>query len=329
LREDTEMPNIIASIGLYGDPHLCDRDYGAHNNYPEESIYYYSEITKIVEKRKLTHLIGTGDFTFGRFKVLEYREKVEKELQKQFDLTNGNHYELCGNHDIAGYGMCERDFYINKGLLKKSENLTLGNLHITMVDYGKYNEIVPNIVDSENSINVVVAHDFFKFRNTNIANFGKAVELDLFDRWYGTDLLICGHIHKILNFSGYIQKGNLAHELQVNYLGCMSRPAYREGNMDDVGQVMILTIYDDGHMDLDIETIKLWSLEKSFNFEEKVKEQTKKEEKANRVDITDIVKQLDSHDRNVGNPEDIINAMKDIDEKYKNKAISLLKEALA
>ena len=48
----------------------------------------------------------------------------------------------------------------------------------------------------------------------------------------------------------------------------------------------------------------------------------------NRVDITDIVKQLDAHDRNVGNPEDIINAMIGIDDKYKNKAISLLQNAL-
>ena len=61
---------------------------------------------------------------------------------------------------------------------------------------------------------------------------------------------------------------------------------------------------------------------KSINFK------AKKVEKAERVDISDVVKQLDSHDRNVGNPEDIIRGMKDVDDKYKNKAIDLLKTAL-
>ena len=321
------MANIIASIGIYGDLHLHSKNYGAHNDYPKESLDYLSKITEITRKRKLTHLIGCGDFSFGRFNTLEYRVAVEKNLKEQFELTNGNRYELFGNHDVAGYGMTERDYYIEKGLLKPSTNLVIGSLNLNMVDYGKHDTTAVNIVDDESHHNFIVAHDFFKFANSSVANYGKAIELDNFEKWFGADLIICGHIHKILDFSGYIQKDGLAHQCQVHYLGCMMRPAYREGHMDDTGQVMVITVYDDGTLEYDLEIINLWTLEQSFNLAEKEKETKEKASKHNRVDISDVVKQLDSHDRNVGNPEDIIAGMEDIPDKYKNKAIELLKEA--
>ena len=59
----------------------------------------------------------------------------------------------------------------------------------------------------------------------------------------------------------------------------------------------------------------------------KEEDKERKIEKSNRVDISDVVRQLDSHNRNVGNPEDIIAGMTDIPEKYKEKAIELLKAA--
>ena len=319
----------IARIGIYGDIHLSSKNYGAHRDYSTESIEYFSKITEVAKKRNLTHIIGCGDFSYGRFHSLEYRLAIEKELEEQYKITNGNRYELFGNHDVAGYGLTERDYYISKGLLKPSTNLTLGSLNITMVDYGKHDEIEPNIVDNESNYNFIIAHDFFKFNQSQVANFGKAIELDNYTRWFGADCLICGHVHSILDFSGYIQKDGLAHECQVHYLGCMTRPSYREGHMDDKGQIMVITVHDNGTVDVDMEVISLWELEKSFNLEAKAKEKEVKEQRQSRVDISDVVKQLDAHDRNVGNPEDIINAMQDIDEKYKNKAIDLLKSALA
>lgn len=319
---------VVARIGIYGDIHLSSKNYGAHYNYPAESLEYYEKIAEIAEKKQLTHLIGAGDFTYGRFNTLEYRSAVDNILNRMYKATNGRHYMLQGNHDVAGYGLCERDYYINKGLLRPSENLKINNLNITMVDYGKHETTEANIEDDVNKLNFVIAHDFFKFNNTNIANFGKAYELDNFDKWFGADYLICGHVHKIMSFDGNIIKDGMAHELKVHYLGCMTRPSYREGYMDENGQVLILTLYDDGHLEYDIEIVKLWSLSKAFNFVEIEKNAEKKEEKASRVDISDIVKQLDSHDRNVGNPEDIIKDLKDIPDSYKNKAIQLLKDAL-
>ena len=327
-QEDISVANEIARIGVYGDIHLSSKNYGAHKDYPRETLDYFSKITEIAEKRQLTHLIGCGDFTFGRFHTLEYRLAVEEQLEKQYKITNGNRYELKGNHDIAGYGKTERDYYIAKGLLKPSTNITIGNLNITMVDYGQTYKTSMNILDDESHYNFVIAHDFYKFRNSNLPNFGTAIELDGLQEWFGTDFLICGHIHKILDFSGYIQKDGQAHECLVSYLGCMSRPAYREGMMDTQGRILVITVFDDGHVDTELETINLWSLQDAFNLDAKQVEAEQKQEKMNRVDISDVVKQLDAHDRNVGNPEDIIQSLVGIDDRYKNKAIELLKGAM-
>lgn len=322
------MANVLARIGIYGDIHLCSKNYGAHRDYPKESMEYFSKITETIQKRQLTHLIGTGDFSFGRFHSNEYRLFVENELQKQYQLTNGNRFELRGNHDEAGYGLTERDFYVAKGLLKPSSNLNIGNVHITMVDYGKTEETIPNIVDSMNDINIIIAHDYYKFSGTQLPNFGKAIDLDNYTPWFGLDYLVCGHVHKDMEFDGSIIKDGMEHPVHVNYPGCMMRPAYRDGMMDEKGKVVIITIFDDGQMDVDNEYIDLWSLEQSFNLEKKEKQAAQKEEKAARVDISDIIKQLDAHDRNVGSPEEIISGMVDIDDRYKSKAIGLLKLAL-
>lgn len=323
------MANILAKIGIIGDMHLSSKNYGAHRDYPTESLDYFHKITEETKNLQLTHLIGLGDFTFGRFHSLEYRLAVEKELQEQYALTNGNRYELRGNHDEAGYGLTERDYYVSKGLFKASCNMNIGNAHITMVDYGKTDETVPNIVDSADSINIILAHDYYKFADTQLPNFGKAIEIDTYEKWFGLDYLVCGHIHKDMEFDGNMIKGDMVHPVHVNYLGCMMRPAYRDGMMDEKGKILIITLFDDGKMDVDNHYIDLWALEDAFNLEEKQKQAEKKEEKVSRVDISDIVKQLDTHDRNVGSPEDIIAGMQDVDERYKNKAIELLKNALA
>lgn len=322
------MPNEVARIGIYGDIHLCSKNYGAHRDYAKESLEYFGKITEITRKRNLTHLIGCGDFSYGRFHTLEYRLAVEKELEEQYRITGGNRWELEGNHDTDGKGLLERGYYIQKGLIKPSENFSIGCLNITMVDYGKTETANVNIIDAENNYNVLIAHDYYKFDKVVLPNFGKAILLDTLDRWYGLDILVCGHVHKIMDFSGYITKNGMAKECQVSYLGCMTRPSYREGFLDDIGRVMIITVYDDNTINIEYEQVALWKIEDSFNLEVKAVEKEKKQEKQDRVDISDVVQQLDAHDRTVGNPEDIIASLEGVDERYKNKAIELLKGAL-
>lgn len=323
--------SIIARIGIVGDTHLSSNNYGAHRDYPKESMEYFTKISDLTEELQLTHLIGTGDFTYGKFNKLEYREKIEKELERQYKATNGNRYEVFGNHDSATNGMTEYEYYTRRGLLKKSSNFTVGNLNITMLDYRKdgiYNKEDMNIVTDSGQVNLVIAHQYFKFNNTQLPNFGDAIILDNLESMYGADYLVCGHVHHILGFKGDIHKGELAKECIVHYLGCMMRPAYKEGSMDEVGNMAVITVHDDGKVEYNVHTIELWSLEESFNLEAKLVEKQKKQEKESRLDISDIVKQLDSHNRNIGNPEDIIKSMSGIDDKYKNKAIQLLNEAL-
>ena len=228
---------------------------------------------------------------------------------------------------------------IIKMLLENGYNVTqatisrdIKELKIIKEHFGKNDiryAVSEKIDNDDNHFNIILAHDFFKFSTSQVANYGKAIELDNFTQWFGVDYIALGHVHKIMKFKGHIFKDGLAREVVVDYLGCMTRPSYRDGHMDENGQVLIFTVYDDGSLDVDTEIIPLWSLDESFNLEVKQKQQQKKEEKAARVDISDVVKQLDAHDRSVGNPEDIINTMTDVDEKYKAKAIELLKNALA
>lgn len=331
------MANQIASIIIYGDIHLNSKHYGAHKDYPKESIEYFQKITEVAKEKCATHIIGLGDFTFGRFHTLEYRKAVEDELIKQNTISNGNRYELFGNHDVAGYGMTEYQYYIEKGLLKPSTYLKIGNVNLNMIDY-----IETKVEDFEESpktdvvisnnpsdINIILTHNFLKFKDTLIANFGRAIELDEFSKWYGVDYIICGHVHKHYIFKGKIvnKEHTHAYETTVHYLGCMMRPAYRKDLLDENGYILNLRVFDDGSMQYDPIEIPLWPIKEAFNIEVKEKEQKVKEEKEKRLDISDIVQQLNSHERNVGNPEDIINGMTNVAEKYKEKAIKLLKEA--
>lgn len=318
----------LATILVYGDIHLNSKNYGGHKDYANESLGYFQKITETAQEIGATHIIGLGDFTFSRFHTLEYRSKVEDELEKQYKLTNGNRFELKGNHDAAGYGMTEYEYYVEKGLLRPSTNLQIGNVNISMVDNGLATKT--NILPiEEDKTNIVLAHDYFKFKDTVIPDYGAAIELDKFDRWFGIDYLVCGHIHKQEVFSGYILKGDQAHETVVVYPGCMSRPAFRKGHMDSTGMLLKLTISDTEEFKFEAIQIPLLPIEDSFNIRELNTKAEKKEEKRNRVDISDVVNKLNTHEGAVGNPEDIIMAMQDVDEKYRRKAIELLKSGQA
>lgn len=325
------MSNLIARIGIIGDTHLCAKSYGAHRDYTKECLEYFTKVSDITEELKLTHLIGTGDFTYGKFDKLEFREKVEHELERQNRATNGNRYEVMGNHDTATNGMTEYEYYVRRGLLKKSTNLSLGMLNITMLDYkrnGKYTPDEMNIINDGDHFNLAIAHQYFKFSDTILPNFGDAIILDNYKPFFGIDYLVCGHVHKIMDFTGQIESDDSKKNCLVQYLGCMMRPAYREGHMDSEGIMDIIEVYDDGKIEVSVKSIELWSLEKSFNLDQKAVENEKKLIKAARVDISDIVKKLDEHERNVGNPEDIIMSMDGISDKYKAKAIDLLKQSI-
>lgn len=313
---------MCAKILVYGDIHLSSKKYGAHRNYPIESLNYFKNITKTAEEFGATHIIGLGDLTYGRFGTLEYRKAVEDELIKQNEICKGNRFELKGNHDEATYGMTEYEYYIQKGLLKPSNNLEIDKLRLSMIDYGKCEntEILP--VDSSYT-NIILMHDFFKFSNTALADYGKAITLDNFNKWFGVDYIIGGHIHNHEIFDGNIKNldGTMGKSTTVTYLGCPCRPAYRKGFMQDTGQYAFIETSSDD-VKVSIHEFPLIPLEESFNLEEK--ESTEERLQQKRVDVSDIVHKLDNHKRVIGEPEDVIMAMEDIDIRYRQKAIEFL-----
>lgn len=315
---------MIAKILIYGDIHLCSKNYGGHNNYPQESLEYFSNITKTAKELGVTHIIGLGDFTFGRFNSLEYRKAVEAELIKQYELTNGNRYELKGNHDSATYGMTEYEYYVDKGLLKPSTNLQIGKLNLSMVNYGEIGtaQILPI---EPNKVNIALVHDYVKFSDTLMANYGNAIILDNLDKWFGIDFIIAGHIHERRLFDGCMIANAVSHKVFVHYLGCPCRPAYTGKSLPVDSSYAVLTIDDTGEVKYDIHVFELWPIEKSFNMAAMEAEREKRELK--HVDVSDIAANLSNHQRIVGNPEEVIMSIGDYDLEQRKAAIELLHRA--
>lgn len=318
----------IAKILVYGDIHLNSKNYGAHKDYKKESLEMFRNITQTAENHGVTHIIGLGDFTYGRFNTLEYRDAVEHELMRQYEITKGNRWELKGNHDTATYGMTEYEYYLKKGMFKPAENLQIGNLNLSMINYGEHRK--KSIIQPEqDKVNVVLMHDFFKFEASQMPNYGDCYILDNFEPWYGVDYIFGGHIHKMETTSGSIVKEGYAHECSVMYLGCPCRPSYREGHMDDKGYYVLITVYPtaetaENGVEIQILDFELPSIESIFALEERQNEEERLAQK--RVDVSDIVQKLDKHTRVIGEPEDKIMALEGINEVYKLKAIKLLKE---
>lgn len=326
------MGEELGRILVYGDPHLSSKNYGAHRDYPKESLDCFRSILNTALEYQVTHLIGLGDFTYGRFHTLEYRDEVERLLKDMYDAVGGRHYELKGNHDSASYGMTEYEYYIKRGWLKAAENINIGNTHLTMVDNGLFGKTAPNISLEDGQYNILFAHDFLRFRETQLPNFGSSIELDEMSQLYGLDYIFCGHIHSQLIFEGSIQKSingiTKARKAVVVYTGSLPRPSYKANAMDLVGKLGMITVYSDREPKVDLIDVELLPLEESFNLSLKAADTLKKEEKEQRVDISDIIGQLSSHRSTVGNPEDIISSLDGIDKRYKDKAIELLKASL-
>ena len=321
------MSSAIAKILVYGDLHLSSKNYGAHNNYPEETLGILKKIADKAEEVGAKYVIGLGDLSFGRFNTLEYRDRVETELNRILKTCNGNHYFLKGNHDSASYGMTEYEYYIKKGLIKEPCDFDIGEVSFKLINYGE----IPNHKMNLNraNTNFVFVHDFVAFKDSIMPNYGKPVLIDELDDWFGVDFVIAGHIHKSGAYEGAITKEidgqTYARRVIIDYPGCMSRPSYQGDETDKEGHMVVLTVYSDGNVDYDRQNIELLPIEESFNLAVKQAEKEKEEEKKNRVDITDIVSNLDTHERSIGDPESIIMGLNNIAEKYKNKAIELLK----
>lgn len=315
------MTAVKYRIMFSGDIHLCSRNYGGHNNYPQESLHYFKRLNEIAKENNITHDIRLGDFTYGKFNDLQYRTDIEKELKKAKEQVNGNLYILKGNHDISSTGMTEYEFYLNAKWFNGSTNITIDNVNINMLNYGDIEK--PIIEPSKNSIDIIVGHDYYKFSDTQLPNYGNAIEIDNKIKWFGVDLILLGHIHNFHKFKGVIVKDGVGHPTVVEYLNCPCRPSYQEG-LDEDWHLFFLDIMQDGTVKVNEYTEPLLNISECFNFD---KMQTKKEvEEQKRIDLSDIIQRVGNYTSMTGDPEIVIQNMTDVEEKYKQKALELLRE---
>lgn len=316
---------LIANILISGDDHLKSKNHGQHVDYAKESFHYFKMLGDYCASNDITHWIGLGDLSYGRFTSLEYRDMVEEELRRQNDILKGNRWIIKGNHDEASYGMTEYEYFLKKEYFKGSELLQIGPLNLNMVDYGKYKE-TPILVEATRQ-NMILTHGYFAFKGGKY-DFGEPVLLDDMHEWYGCPFIICGHIHQRNVLTGFINDGNgHACKTTIHYLPCLSRPAYMMSGNPEQGQVVVLNVYEN-YINYNEVQIDLLPLEESFNIEGIMEEQQKKSAvNSVKVDLKDIVAQLAQYDYSYANPEDVIMAQQNIPDVVKQKACEYLKAA--
>lgn len=307
---------------LYGDQHLSSKNYGGHKNYPKVSMDNFIRIGDIAENDNCGLIAGAGDLTYGRFSDLNYRLKVEEQFERQLTLTEGRRYEIKGNHDTMTTGLSEYEFYEQKGMFSKPEYVDFGCVRMHLVSYGK--ETMKLDIAKDKS-NFVFAHNYFKYSNSVMPNYGEGIELDGFETWKDVDMIIAGHIHEIHKLGGYIITGEDRKEIPVFYLGCPNRPSYMKSGLDEVGNYLII----DGSGDdpkLEVVEFELPSIEDTFNIA-KINELAE-EAKRNRADVSDMVENLVKHKRNVADPEVIIDSLNVYSRESRKLAKELYREAL-
>lgn len=304
---------------IYGDPHLSSKNHGSHRDYPKESLEYYTKIMDLAEQLNVNAVISLGDFTFGRFGDLSYRIKVEEQLER----VKGKHFMLKGNHDVMTDGITEFDYYLSRGMFYNVPEIDANGFKIQMFNWG-------DDLNIKDGTSIALVHDYVRYTHTQLPMYGnKYINLD--DKYLPDSLeyIIAGHIHGQHVFG----RGNTDAKPIVHYVGCNTRPSYIHGNMPDSGKVVVIDFENEKNGDertnigYNVVDIPLWSLDESFNLEEIAAKDAEKLEKANKVDLTEIVEELNNHERISGDPLVIIDSL-EVDDKYKEKAKEYLMRAM-
>lgn len=312
-------------ILIVGDNHLSSSNRSNHTDYATESLDCLKYIQSIVESEDVDYYIDLGDISYGKFE-LAYRAKIEDIYQKRFTKTNGKVFSVRGNHDMSNRTISEWEYYTqHRKLMNNNDCLQsisdgykyfdTDNVRWHLIDYGHEDT---ELVLGDGMYNIVCAHNFFKFSDTSIANYGQAIELDNKEEWFGVDCLLVGHIHKEHYFKGTMKKNGESKEVVLYYPGSIVRTDYIK-NLPECGKVLLVTIEDDGEPTFSMIDIPWIPEEEAFQIGDIIKEKKK-------INIDDVVAKLNDTERNVGDPEVAIRNMTGFEEKYKEKALQLLKE---
>lgn len=312
------------NILIVGDNHISSNNRSNHTDYSSESLNCLKFVIGLINEKSIDYYIDLGDISYGKFD-LAYRAKVEELLNNRFTQLGGNCFSVRGNHDISNKGISEWEFYTKyRKCMNNSDKIhtvTEGYSYFDtagvrwhLVDFGKEN--VSLELNSE-GMNFVCAHNFIKFESSNVPNFGTGINLDKFENWYGIDGMFCGHVHHNMTLKGTMTKDGHSKEVFVYYPGSIVRTDFVK-DLPKHGEVLIVH-NDNGDISLEKVEIPWIPEEEAFQVADIIKEKKK-------VDISDIVKTLNDRERNIGDPEVVIHNMTGFEQKYKDKAIELLRE---
>lgn len=306
---------------VFGDTHLGDKNYGKHKNYENDSYDTFSRITQVCEEEKADVIILTGDLSNSVFNKLGYRTKIEELFERMNVLTNHRIYCVKGNHDKAGYGMTEYEYYVNKGVIRPSDNITVDKLNITMIDYGKIEEAVVNKSIENDSLEVVICHDTVAFEDTNVPPYMTYYNLSEYSKFCNTSLFLVGHIHEFSTIKGkvYDESKSTASDSMIVYVGCPTRPQLTD-DTDNTGHYVLI---DSNSLEMKLGEFELLNKEDIFVMEDKESTEIIGEEARKKIDIGHVVKELDEYNIGCGDVNVLIESLQE-DEKYKKKAIDLL-----
>lgn len=312
-------------ILIVGDNHLSSNNRSNHTNYAKESLDCLKFITGLIDERGIDYYIDLGDISYGKFE-LAYRAEVESIYTNRYNSLQGNCFGVRGNHDVSNKGISEWEYYTkHRKLINNSDKIVIvsdgykyfdtDNIRWHLVDFG--HEDTKLELKGNGCVNFVCAHNFLKFNSSNVANFGKGIDVDQFENFYGVDGIFCGHIHHNLTLQGSICKDGSSKDAFIYYPGSIVRTDFVK-NLPEHGEVLIVHNNSSG---LSFEKVSVpWiPEEEAFQIGDIIKEKKK-------VDISDIVKTLNDRERNIGDPEVVIHNMTGFEQKYKDKAIELLRE---
>lgn len=312
------------NILIVGDNHISSNNRSNHTDYANESLDCLKFIEGLVRERGIEYYIDLGDISYGKFD-LAYRAKVEDVFTERFNLLDGRCFSVRGNHDISNKGISEWEFYTKyRKCINNSRELVkvidgynyfdTDGIRWHLIDFGKEST---ELELNNDGMNFICAHNFIKFESSNVPNFGTGIDLDKFENWFGIDGVFCGHVHHNLTLEGTMTKDGHSKNVFVYYPGSIVRTDFVK-DLPEHGEVCIVHI-ENGKLSLERVAIPWIPEEEAFQVADIIKEKKK-------VDISDIVKTLNDRERNIGDPEVVIHNMTGFEQKYKDKAIELLRE---
>lgn len=195
----------MSRVLVIGDLHISDNYVGYHKDYWGNCVDVCGKITRIIEEKKITHLILTGDIIGMKEKNLRQRDSllmVMMLFQKWNSLTNNNVYSVIGNHDMGGK-LTDFNMLEALGVIKTTNSIThadddiayidIEGLRIHLIDYGAEHK---NVVIG-NSANAAITHADIQVNGQTTWWYPSDItyELSTMRNWKGIEMIVAGHIH--------------------------------------------------------------------------------------------------------------------------------------